>query len=258
MSGGWTPCLECPEGLLGLGIRKAMGWHNTNCTLYSVHLQIDKQRPRIEDHSPPREHRLRDLHRFLPVRPPPSSSPLPSPSPPPPLPLLLLFPSFPPSLLSFLHPTNPHPHSTINIHPSASGFVIAAGCILGVCAGLLWTAQGSLMLGYPTENEKGRFIAIFWSIFNLGGVVGASVSLGQNFHSEVSCFASVIWHWCGWAEGGGRDGEGRAGMDRVRRRQSARRTPICLTNIGEIGPKLVPGQRCTALPPPRHRLFWVE
>ncbi|KAI0809164.1 MFS general substrate transporter [Irpex lacteus] len=76
---------------------------------------------------------------------------------------------------------------TINIHPSANGFVIAAGCILGVCAGLLWTAQGSLMLGYPTENEKGRFIAIFWSIFNLGGVVGASVSLGQNFHSEVSC-----------------------------------------------------------------------
>ncbi|KAI0089942.1 MFS general substrate transporter [Irpex rosettiformis] len=75
---------------------------------------------------------------------------------------------------------------TVNIHPNASGFVIAAGCILGVCAGLLWTAQGSLMLGYPTESQKGRFIAIFWSIFNLGGVVGASVSLGQNFHSEAN------------------------------------------------------------------------
>ena len=74
----------------------------------------------------------------------------------------------------------------MNIHPTASGFVIAAGVILGVCAGLLWTAQGSLMLGYPTESQKGRFIAIFWSIFNLGGVVGASVSLGQNFDSEVS------------------------------------------------------------------------
>ena len=38
------------------------------------------------------------------------------------------------------------------------------------------------------EAQKGRFIAIFWSIFNLGGVVGSSVSLGQNIHSKVSCF----------------------------------------------------------------------
>lgn len=71
----------------------------------------------------------------------------------------------------------------MNIHPNAGGFVIAAGAILGICAGLLWTAQGSLMLSYPTEIQKGRFISIFWSIFNLGGVVGAAVSLGTNFHS---------------------------------------------------------------------------
>lgn len=71
----------------------------------------------------------------------------------------------------------------MNIHPRASGFVIAAGAILGICAGLLWTAQGSLMLSYPTESQKGQFISIFWSIFNLGGVVGAAVSLGINFES---------------------------------------------------------------------------
>ncbi|KAH9994513.1 hypothetical protein BJV77DRAFT_1060018 [Russula vinacea] len=71
-------------------------------------------------------------------------------------------------------------------HPSnAGGFVIAAGAILGLCAGLLWTAQGSLMLAYPTEDQKGKSIGIFWSIFNLGGVVGAAVSLGRNFHSEI-------------------------------------------------------------------------
>jgi len=71
----------------------------------------------------------------------------------------------------------------VNIHPNAGGFVIAAGAILGICAGLLWTAQGCLMLAYPTEYQKGKFIGIFWSVFNLGGVVGAAVSLGQNFHS---------------------------------------------------------------------------
>ncbi|KAF4623042.1 hypothetical protein D9613_001553 [Agrocybe pediades] len=74
----------------------------------------------------------------------------------------------------------------MNIHPNAGGFVIAAGAILGVCAGLLWTAQGSLMLSYPTENQKGRFISIFWSIFNMGGVVGAAVSLGLNFKSNAN------------------------------------------------------------------------
>ena len=72
-----------------------------------------------------------------------------------------------------------------NIHPHASAFVLAAGAYLGVSAGLLWTAQGSLMLAYPTENQKGMFIAIFWSIFNLGGVVGAAVSLGSNFDNVV-------------------------------------------------------------------------
>lgn len=74
----------------------------------------------------------------------------------------------------------------MNDHPSAGPFVIVAGAIQGICAGLLWTAQGSLMLAYSTESQKGLFIAIFWSIFNLGSVVGASVSLGQNFHSKVS------------------------------------------------------------------------
>lgn len=37
------------------------------------------------------------------------------------------------------------------------------------------------MLAYPTEGEKGRYIGIFWAIFNLGSVVGSSVSLGAKF-----------------------------------------------------------------------------
>lgn len=73
----------------------------------------------------------------------------------------------------------------MNIHPHAEAFVLAAGAILGICAGLLWTAQGSIMLAYPTEQQKGKYIGVFWAIFNMGAVVGASVSLGQNFHSKV-------------------------------------------------------------------------
>jgi MFS family permease len=57
--------------------------------------------------------------------------------------------------------------------------------MLGVCAGLLWTAQGSMMLSYPTEQQKGRFIGIFWSIFNLGGVIGAAVAAGLNWNATA-------------------------------------------------------------------------
>lgn len=42
----------------------------------------------------------------------------------------------------------------------AQDFVVAAGAILGVCAGLLWTAQGSIMLSYATEERKGAYIAV--------------------------------------------------------------------------------------------------
>jgi len=74
----------------------------------------------------------------------------------------------------------------MNIHPHAGAFVIASGAVLGLGAGLLWTAQGSLMLSYATESQKGVFIGIFWGIFNLGAVVGASVSLAENIQNRAN------------------------------------------------------------------------
>ena len=38
------------------------------------------------------------------------------------------------------------------------GFVIAAGAIMGFCAGLLWAAEGAIMLSVATERQKGRYI----------------------------------------------------------------------------------------------------
>lgn len=79
-----------------------------------------------------------------------------------------------------------------NINPALGDYVVVSGAILGACAGLVWTAQGSLMMAYPTEAEKGTFIGYFWGIFNLGGVVGSAVAFGSNFHSTVNptCYIS--------------------------------------------------------------------
>lgn len=61
-------------------------------------------------------------------------------------------------------------------HTKNEGFVIFAGAFLGLCAGLLWSAQGAIMMSYPLEKDKGKFISWFWMIFNLGAVIGSLVS----------------------------------------------------------------------------------
>lgn len=39
------------------------------------------------------------------------------------------------------------------------------------------------MMSYPLEAEKGRAFAWFWTIFNLGGVVGSLIPLGLNINN---------------------------------------------------------------------------
>jgi len=71
-------------------------------------------------------------------------------------------------------------------HTANAGFVIASGAILGMCAAFLWCAQGTVMMSYPTENEKGRYIGLFWGIFNMGAVIGSISPIVQNWNSMSS------------------------------------------------------------------------
>ncbi|KAJ1857137.1 hypothetical protein LPJ73_002089 [Coemansia sp. RSA 2703] len=68
-------------------------------------------------------------------------------------------------------------------HKADGSFTIAAGALLGVGAGILWAAQGMIMVSYPREEEKGKYIAIFWTIFNLGGMLGGILPFAINYHS---------------------------------------------------------------------------
>ncbi|CAB63552.1 transmembrane transporter [Schizosaccharomyces pombe] len=71
-------------------------------------------------------------------------------------------------------------------HVYNRGFVIFGGCYLGLTAGMLWAAQGAVIMSYPREENKARYIAIFWGIFNLGAVIGSIVPLAQTMHSSVN------------------------------------------------------------------------
>ncbi|KAL8970392.1 MAG: hypothetical protein Q9183_001548 [Haloplaca sp. 2 TL-2023] len=94
-------------------------------------------------------------------------------------------------------------------HNQNAGFPIFAGALLGVCAGLLWSAQGAIMMSYPPEASKGRYISWFWMIFNFGAVLGSLIPLGQNIHNSsgsvndgtyigfmVLTFCGAALAWC--------------------------------------------------------------
>jgi len=49
------------------------------------------------------------------------------------------------------------------------------------------------MLAYPTEAQKGTYIAIFWTVFNLGGVVGSAVSFGTNFKNTAGTVSNSTY-----------------------------------------------------------------
>ncbi|KAG2175373.1 hypothetical protein INT43_001020 [Umbelopsis isabellina] len=70
-------------------------------------------------------------------------------------------------------------------HIASRVFCILAGALLGIGAQMFWIAQGSIMTSYPVESEKGRAIAIFWVIFNLGGFLGSLISFAINFDSTA-------------------------------------------------------------------------
>ena len=67
----------------------------------------------------------------------------------------------------------------LGVVPSA--LVVAAGALNGVCAGLLWVANGVLLYTYAGVDGRGFLFGLFWVVFNLGAVVGGVLSFAENF-----------------------------------------------------------------------------
>lgn len=72
-------------------------------------------------------------------------------------------------------------------------FLIFAGAILGVTAALLWSAQGSIMMAYPLEKDKGRSFTLFWAIFQMGTIVGSSIALGIEANSTLPGVSTGVY-----------------------------------------------------------------
>ncbi|KOS17471.1 UNC93-like protein [Escovopsis weberi] len=84
--------------------------------------------------------------------------------------------------------------SLLNFNRTGNGaFVIAAGAVLGIGSAFLWIVQGAIMTTYVDEASKGRAIAVFWLIFNLGGGIGSLASFGINYHSSSNSVSSSTY-----------------------------------------------------------------
>lgn len=73
--------------------------------------------------------------------------------------------------------------SASRIGDRAMPWIVTAGCIEGLSAAMLWTAVGAVTTCYPTEETKGKAFAIFWTIFEMGGVVGSIIPICMNWDS---------------------------------------------------------------------------
>ncbi len=74
---------------------------------------------------------------------------------------------------------------TAHIGDRATPWIVTSGCIEGVSAAMLWTAQGAVTMCYPTENMKGRAFSVFWTIFQMGGVIGSIIPIAMNWNSKA-------------------------------------------------------------------------
>lgn len=72
-------------------------------------------------------------------------------------------------------------------------FLILSGALLGVSAALFWAAQGSVMMAYPLEKDKGRSFTAFWVIFQMGTLMGSSIALGIEFHSKLPAISAGVY-----------------------------------------------------------------
>lgn len=72
---------------------------------------------------------------------------------------------------------------------TSEDFIVHAMCVLcgalvGMGASVLWTAQGVIVMSYPTQERKGMFIGIFWAIFNMGPVLGSLLATIINWNNS--------------------------------------------------------------------------
>ncbi|RAO66024.1 uncharacterized protein BHQ10_002036 [Talaromyces amestolkiae] len=76
-------------------------------------------------------------------------------------------------------------------------FLLFAAVLLGLSGAFLWISSAAILLGYCEEDRKGLAMSVKFAMQNLGGCVGAAVSLGlnidRNYNGGVSRGTYIVF-----------------------------------------------------------------
>ncbi|KAL3458990.1 major facilitator superfamily domain-containing protein [Aspergillus heterothallicus] len=61
-------------------------------------------------------------------------------------------------------------------------YVGAAAC--GITAGVFWAAEGAIMISYPVESQRGRYLAYWLAYRNGGSIIGGIINLAFNYSGK--------------------------------------------------------------------------
>ncbi|GME42573.1 putative duf895 domain membrane protein [Neofusicoccum parvum] len=59
-------------------------------------------------------------------------------------------------------------------------FVLVGAVTCGLSASCLWASEAAIVLGYPEHRKRGRYVAIWLAIRNVGQLIGGAVNFGLN------------------------------------------------------------------------------
>lgn len=65
-------------------------------------------------------------------------------------------------------------------------FVIFGGAWCGLSAAFLWTAERTGVVAYAPEGKKGLYVSIFWTVYQIGTVVGFAIPVAQNWKATAA------------------------------------------------------------------------
>lgn len=63
---------------------------------------------------------------------------------------------------------------------SSEWYVLFGAALCGIGASLFWASEATIAVGYPSESQRGRMVAIWLGIRNLGPLISGIISVGLN------------------------------------------------------------------------------
>lgn len=67
----------------------------------------------------------------------------------------------------------PSPPADTNKVFGTEWFVLFGAALCGISAGIFWSVEGAIILGYPEASKRGMYLAV-WLAFKSGGQVSAA------------------------------------------------------------------------------------